>query len=500
MRKFWFGGILLAVILAAGLSIAWVNQQDARIEVGPAVALGQEKSLDQAITDSGQRALKQAINKVGQAVVRVDVTGKVDIKSPFDDFFNDPFFRRFFGEPFDIPRQQERRSLGSGLVIEYAGEKLVLTNAHVVDRATTIKVTSIDTRTWDAEVIGSDAELDIAVLRLKGESGDLAVAELGDSSTVEIGDWAIAIGNPLGLSYTVTLGIISARDRDIPKPSGVGYYRKLIQTDAAINPGNSGGPLVNAAGEVIAINTIIARSSGGIAIEGINFAIAINPIKEVLTQLVMTGKVTRAWLGVYIQDITPAMEEKFGVKAGEGVLVSDLIAGSPAKEAGIEGGDVITKVDGEPVGSSDDLISTISTKAVGTVVTLEIVRNKEPIHITVTLGERPSEEELYNKGAPSVKETKAVEKFGLTVGPVTESLAKRLGLQSPRGVVIMEVASGSKADWAGLKGDDVILEIDLQLIGSVDDWNAIVAEMTAEANPMFTILRDGRQRYISLGE
>jgi serine protease Do len=258
---------------------------------------------------------------------------------------------------------------------------------------------------------------------------------------------------------------------------------------------------VNAIGEVIGINTVIARSSGGIPIEGINFAISINPIREVLNQLVMTGKVTRGWLGVFIQDITPSMEEKFGVGAGEGVLVSDLIANSPAAEAGIEAGDVITKVADELVGTTDELIHTISLKPVGSVVILEIVRDKEVIRTEVTLGERPSENELYgDETTPGVTETQALEKFGLTVGPVTASLAARLGLQSPQGVVIMEVASGSKADWAGLEQNDVILEIDLRPIGSVDEWNAIVAEMDEEANPMFTILRDGRQRYMTLGE
>ncbi len=498
MRRMWIIGVAITLVLGLGIAISWL-EIPGRLTMEPSPVFAQEP-VDQTITNSGQAAIKQAITKVGPAVVRVDVTGTVDFSSPFDDFFNDPFFRRFFGEPFNIPQQRERRSLGSGLVIEYAGEKLVLTNAHVIDQATTILVTGIDSQTWDAEVVGSDTELDVAVLRLQGEVEDLPAAELGDSSTLEIGDWAIAIGNPLGLSYTVTLGIISALDRDIQKPDGIGFYRNLIQTDAAINPGNSGGPLVNATGEVIGINTAIARSSGGVAIEGINFAISINPVKEVLTQLVMTGKVTRGWLGVYIQDITPAMEEKFGVKAGEGVLVSDLIAGSPAAEAGIEAGDVITKVDDEPVGSTDELIHTISLKPVGTVVALEIIRNKEAIHTSVTLGEKPSEEELYGGETPGVTETKALERFGLTVGPVTASLAGRLGLQSPQGVVIMEVASGSKAYWAGLLQDDVILEIDLQPVGSVDDWNAIVAEMDEEANPMFTILRDGRQRYVTLGE
>lgn len=494
MSKVWIAGMLATLVLVTGLSVAWVGNQ------GGGVALAQEGSVQQAITDSGQAAIKEAIAKVGPAVVRIDVTGMVDVSSPFHDFFNDPFFRRFFGEPFNIPRQQERRAIGSGVVIEYAGEKLILTNAHVVDQATTVRVTSIEGRTWDAEVVGKDTKIDIAVLRLKGQTAELATVELGDSSAVEIGDWAIAIGNPLGLSYTVTLGIISALDRDIGKPTGVGRYENLIQTDAAINPGNSGGPLVNAAGQVIGINTAIARQSGGIAIEGINFAIAINAVKEVLDQLVMTGKVTRGWLGVYIQDITLAMEEKFGVKVGEGVLVSDVIAGSPAQEAGLASGDVVTKVDGEPVGSTDELQHTIMLKPIGTVIELEIVRNKEVLYLTVTLGERPSEEELYGSEVPGAVETQAVEKFGLTVGPVTASLAQRLGLHSTQGVVIMEVASGSRAYWAGLETDDVILEIDLQPVRSVDDWNTIVSEMEEDANPMFTVLRNGMTRFVTLGD
>jgi len=498
MRRTWIIGLAITIALGLGLSITWSNAPG-RLTVESTPVLAQQ-TVDQAITDSGQQAIKEAIAKVGPAVVRVDVTGVVDISSPFGDFFDDPFFRRFFGEPFDIPQQQERRSVGSGLVVEYAGERLVLTNAHVVDQATTIRVTSVDSRTYDAETIGSDEQLDVAVLRLEGDTETLATAELGNSSAVEIGDWAIAIGNPLGLSYTVTMGIISAINRDISKPNGVGRYDNLIQTDAAINPGNSGGPLVNAVGEVVGINTMIARqSSSGVAIEGINFAISINPVKEVLGQLVAAGKVTRAYLGVWYQEITSAMADKFGVQAGEGVVVSEVSAGSPADEAGIEPGDVITKVDGETV-SYDTLAQTIAFKPVGSPVELEIIRDGEAVVVPVTLSERPSEETLYGDETPGVTETEAAEKFGLTVGPVTATLAQRLGLQSPRGVVIMDVVSGSKADWGGLQRNDVILEIDLQPVDSVDEWNSLVVEMDEEASPMFTILRDGRQRYVTIGE
>ena len=445
-----------------------------------------------AIAASGQAAIKNAIAKVGPAVVRIDVTTTVEVSNPF---FNAPFFHYFFGEP-NIPQKQEERAIGSGLVVNYNGEKLVLTNEHVIDSATSIKVTSTSGKVWNATVVGSDKKLDIAVLRLKGDTSDLATAELGDSDAAEIGDWVIAIGNPLGLSYTVTLGIVSALHRQISKPDGIGYYEDLIQTDAAINPGNSGGPLVNAEGKVIGINTVIARQSQGIAIEGINFAVAINPVKAVLDQLVTKGKVVRGWLGVKVQDLTPAMADKFGVAAG--ALVADVIAGSPAETAGLKSGDVITAVDTKQVKSAADLVRIISGSPAGATVDLTIVRSKRTIHLQVTLQERPSEEELYGQSSPTTASTTAVKKFGITVGPVTPDVAQRLGLQSPRGVVIIKVEPGSRADWAGLEQDDVILEIDLQPIDSVDDWNKIVSKMADNANPMFTILRNGSTMFVTL--
>jgi serine protease Do len=499
MKRSWFIGILLTIIVAAGVSFTWLNNSDGRLAVRTTPVIAQDTSVNQAIADSGQAAVKNAIATISPAVMRIDVTGTAEVSSTFDDLFNDPFFRRFFGEP-QTPQPQERHSIGSGVVIDYAGEKLVLTNAHVIDGVTTIRATSPAGETWTAVVVGSDSQLDIAVLRLEGDTSHLATAQLGDSSALEIGDWAIAIGNPVGMSYTVTMGIISALDRDLQKPSGVGYYYNLIQTDAAINPGNSGGPLVNAFGKVVGINTLIARqSSNGVAIEGINFAIAIDPVKEILDQLVTTGRVTRAYLGVYIQDITPAMEEAFGVKVGEGVLVSDLIAGSPAEEAGIESGDVITKVDDEAIGSTDDLIHTISLQPVGTTVDLEIIRDKETRHFQVTLVEKPSEEEIYGAKTPEGSETAAVEKFGLTVGPITSALGQRLGLHSAQGVVIMDVAPSSRADWAGLEANDVIREINRQKVDSVDEWNAFVGEMDEETTLMLTILRNGRTYFVTLG-
>ncbi len=495
MRRNWILGTLLTLVLVVGLSLTWISSNTSGNLGSLGLTHARAGTLDQAISDSGQTAIKQAIHEVGPAVVKIDTT--VTVETPWLSSLNDPFLRRFFGEP-NVPQRQEQHALGSGVVIQDGASKLVLTNEHVIDQATTIRVTGADGTTWDAQVVGSDAQLDIAVLRLLGDTTGLSAATLGDSSTLDIGDWVIAIGNPLGLSYTVTLGIVSALDRDIGKPSGVGSYQNLIQTDAAINPGNSGGPLVNATGEVIGINTMIARESGGIAIEGINFAIAINEVKDVLDQLVATGKVARGWLGVSIQDLTPTMAEKFGIKAGEGVLVSDVIAASPAEKAGLASGDVIAKVNEEKVSSVDELSRIVALKAPGTTVNLEVVRNEEVLHLAVTLGTRPGEEELYGETAPSAVDTSAVEKFGLTVSPVTANVAQRLGLDSSQGVLIVQVEPGSRAYWAGLTKDDVILEVDRHPIDSLTTWNAIVSQLPDNGHPMFTIFRDGRTQFIVL--
>ncbi len=478
-KKLLTAGLLTLLVVALGLV--------------PVLA---QTSANQAIAASGQSAIKTAIAKVGPAVVQINVTATVTVNNPF---FNDPFFHYFFGIP-NTPQKQQERALGSGLVINYNGKKYVLTNEHVIDQATSIKVRSTTGKIWNATVVGSDKMLDIAVLHLEGDTSSLPTATLGDSSKLQLGDWVIAIGNPLGLSNTVTLGIVSALHRRILKPDGIGYYDNMIQTDAAINPGNSGGPLVNAAGQVVGINTVIARQAQGIAIEGINFAIAINPIKAVLGQLITTGKVVRGWLGVSIQDLTPSMAQKFGVKSTLGALVADVLAGSPAQKAGVKTGDIITAVDNQQVKSAADLEQIITSEPVGKKVDLTIIRAKKTIHIEVTLGARPSEAAIYGKGSTATSSAQAVKKFGITVGPVTPTVAQRLGLQSPQGVVIIKVDPGSRADWAGLQPDDVILEINLQPVNSVADWNAIVSKMPANANPMFTILRNGMTQFVTLGD
>lgn len=444
----------------------------------------------QGIAVSGQAAVKEAIQQAAPAVVRIDATKKV--ATWWEELLRDPFFRRFFGEP---PPGREVTSVGSGFIVDCQGGKYVLTNNHVVEGAESVRVTYQDGRILQASVIGSDAWLDLAVLSLR-DASELPAAPLGSSAALEVGDWVIAIGNPLGFDYTVTLGIVSALNRDVARPDGTGYYRGMIQTDAAINPGNSGGPLVNAQGEVVGMNALIARQTGtGIAVEGINFAVPIDEIKLALSQLVTEGRVTRAWLGVVIQDVLPGMEKQFGVAPGEGVVVADVVPDSPAERAGIQSGDVVVSVDGRPVHNTNELQTEIMYRGVGERVQVGIVRDGRELTLSVVLGERPLEEVVAPAPSPSEE---APQKFGLTVQDVTPELAQRYGLPRTEGVVVVAVESGSRAYWAGIREGDVILEVDRQPIHTLADWNQIVAEIPEDETVLLTVLRAGGRMFIPL--
>jgi len=442
------------------------------------VVLAQD--VQELIAASGQAAIKTAIARVAPAVVKVEATRRVS--TWWDQFFQDPFFRRFFGEP-----ETTQTSLGSGFVVEYGGKKYILTNYHVVEQAISIVVTSQTGDSWPAQVVGTDDLLDLAVLTVDG--ADLPAAPLGDSDALEIGDWVIAIGNPLGFSHTVTLGIVSALNRDVPKPDGSGYYRRMIQTDAAINPGNSGGPLVNAYGEVVGMNTIIARQTAtGLAVEGINFAVPINEIKLALAQIVEQGRVTRAWLGVYIQDVIPGMERQLGVR--EGALVTDVVANSPAAKAGIKSGDVIVAVDGQKIKNSNDLQMAIMYRRPGERVTVTVVRDKKTMTLEVVLEERPAE------GA--VSPGQGIRRFGITVQDLTAEVKNRYGITRDSGVVVVAVEPGSRAYWGGVQVGDVIVEVNRQAISSTADWNRIVSQIAEDEEVLLTIIRAGRTRFILL--
>lgn len=522
MRKSTLIGVIITILVGAGLTLSWISQPDQRLVLQTASVLAQdntspsgdetthsdsidesspaESSINQAITDSGQSAIKTAIAAVGPAVVRVDVTGTVEISSAISDLFNNPFFERYFGTPDETPQERTTQSLGSGFVFLYGNEKLVITNQHVIADADTIEITDNNGSTWSATVLGSDDVLDVAVLRLEGDTSSLPSVTLGDSDSIEIGDWAIAIGSPLGLSYTVTMGIISATGRDIEKPSGVGNFTNLIQTDAAINPGNSGGPLVNARGEVIGINTMIARnSSTGIAIEGINFAIAINGINAVLDQLVEDGEVQRGWLGVQHAEISPSTIDAFDLDLDPeqtGTVVVYVFPGDPADVAGMQEGDIILQVGDMVIEDAENLNREVALLAAGSEVDFVILRDGDQITLTVTMGLRPSEEELltYEGQVPATDDSESF--LGITVGPVSSALARALGLNSTDGVVIMKIEPGSKADEAELVVGDVILEIDHEGIAGVEDWASTVSEFDGSDAVTLTIYRNGQLRFI----
>jgi len=323
--------------------------------------------------------------------------------SPFEQFFGDDFFRRFFG---DIPeRQFEQKSLGSGFIISEDG--YIFTNNHVVEKADEILVKLSDEKEYKAKVVGTDQNIDIALLKIEPD-GRLPVVTLGDSSRLRVGDWVVAIGNPFGLNQTVTAGIVSAKGRVI----GAGPYDDFIQTDASINPGNSGGPLFNLAGEVVGINTAIVAQG-----QGIGFAIPVNMARDVLDDLKTRGKVVRGWLGVSIQEISEDIAKNLNLKSREGALVADVFEGDPADKAGLRTGDVIVRIDGEKIKDTHDLLQKIARMRVGQKTSVQVLRNGKEMTFSITVSERPDQERLIARGKTS-------QYLGMTVQEITPEIAR----------------------------------------------------------------------------
>ncbi len=309
-------------------------------------------------------------------------------RTPLEEFFGEEFFRRFFGGP----REFIQRSLGSGVIVDRSG--IALTNHHVIEGATEIEVVTADGRKHRARVVGSDPKSDLAVLRILGGT-DYPAARLGDSDAVQVGDWVLAIGSPFGFQQTVTAGIISAKGRVL----GQGPFDDFLQTDAAINPGNSGGPLVNMQGEVVGINTAIVSRSGGSL--GIGFAIPINLAKKIYTELTTRGRVARGWLGVSVQPLTAELAKSFGAPDESGVLVADVMEGSPAHRSGLRAGDIILEVNGRRVTAPSDLQRAIGLAGPGSRARLKLWRDRAEHSVEVTLGEAPEEGEA--RPAPAAK-------------------------------------------------------------------------------------------------
>jgi serine protease Do len=462
----------LGSVVAIGLSLALVN---------PAItpALAQPSKATASASTGSFAKLAEAVKP---AVINVSARTKAaPARGPREERPGDEFFKRFFP---DTPERSPRRGLGSGVIVDPSG--IALTNAHVVEDAATIEIVTIDGSKHPAKVLGLDKKTDLAVLQIEGGAKKYPFVSLGDSDEAQVGDWVIAVGSPFGLQATVTSGIISAKARQI----GAGPYDDFIQTDAAINPGNSGGPLVNMRGEVIGINTAIV--SGG---SGIGFAIPSNLAKRVASELRTSGKVTRGYLGVSLQPLSPDLAASFGVKEGKGALVADVSADSPAARAGLKSGDVITEFNGKKVEDPSALARAVAVAKPGETGKLTVWRDRQQTTVDVKLGEMPGER---TAAAPSERGGgKGATPFGLAVQPVTPEIARQLELKNPTGVVVTRVEPSSPAEAAGVQRGDVIVEIDKKPVKSMEDFEKLAAQ-SAGKQVLMRVQREGSALYIAM--
>ncbi|MCD4734338.1 trypsin-like peptidase domain-containing protein [bacterium] len=433
------------------------------------------------------RAMEDGFATVAEEVSPAVVYIEVSLDS--DDYENYLFDLWGFGE---MPEQQ---AAGSGVIIDSAG--YVLTNAHVVHAATNIQVTLADERIYEAELVGSDPDSDVAIIRLlDADAGELPAARLGNSDDLRVGQWVLAIGSPFGLQQSVTAGIVSAVGRN---QMGLAQYEDFIQTDASINPGNSGGPLVNLSGEVIGINSAI-RSGGGYGEAyniGIGFAIPINMAGEIAADLRANGSVRRGWLGVSIQNMTPEIAAALDLTEHGGALVSEVLPDSPAAAAGLQVGDVIIALDGESIHDSADLKNRVARLTVDERRYFVINRDGREREIRVLIGERPADLAAYYRELPEENSAR-VSSLGLAVQSLDDDLAAELGLSVPQGVVVTDVERGSAADEAGIYRGDVILQYDREDVSDAEHFSSLT-RMVEEGEPILVLIwRDGRTVFLTI--
>jgi serine protease Do len=454
------------------------------------------------------KAFASVARAVSPSVVFIQVEGKASpiairgFSSPFGEEwpFGDDLFERFFGDRFSgipkMPKQEvpkgDRRAIGQGSGFVFAAKDgllsdktYILTNNHVVEDAEKIRVKFQNGREFNAKVTGRDPQSDVAVLEIK--TGGLPSLRWGNSSDLEVGEWVVAIGNPFGLSHTLTVGVVSAKGRT---SVGINDYEDFIQTDAAINPGNSGGPLVNLDGEVVGINTAIFSRSGGYM--GVGFAIPSNLAEAIANQLIERGEVTRGYLGIMIQQLTPELAESFDIDSGKGILVAQVSEDSPAEKAGLRQGDVIVEYRGEPVTDVGGFRNRVSLTAPGSTETVTVLRGGKRKTLQVTIG-RLTEDKLIAQGP-----AQSADEIGLTVQTLTAQLAEQFDAKPGEGVVVTEVRPGSIAAMAGIETGSVILQVNREQVGSAADFQRAVKQAASDKRVLLLVRKGSMQRYVAL--
>ena len=483
-RRYYLGAALLVLVglviglgLSAGFNWQWVSKAERSgfpVSAGPGAAIPQSPFVT-------------VVDKALPAVVFIDVRKKVETGAGSDDP-QDELFRRFFGDQGQR-RPQRVPSSGSGFIVDEQGH--ILTNNHVVSNASDITVTLNDKRTFKATVVGTDPETDVAVIKIEGDR--LPVLRLGDSDNIRVGDWAIAIGNPLGmLRGSVTVGVVSARGRsDLQIFGGTPNFQDFIQTDASINFGNSGGPLCDILGEAIGINTAINPSG-----QGIGFAIPINLAKHVAEQLVAHGKVARAWLGVQLADLTPEIAEGFGIKSDNGVVISSVLKDQPAERAGLRRNDVIVEYDGQPVTDLQKFRLRVADTPVGRHVPVAILRDGKRMDMTVTLGPREQNQVASNTEPlePAKGESSAA---GLSVRDLTPE--EKTQAEVKNGVMVTDVKEESPADDAGISPNDVIEEVGGRPVQNAAGFTQLLKDAKAKGkHAVLLVHRGSNTQFVAL--
>ena len=432
---------------------------------------------------AGLPSFADLVEKLSPSVVNIRTTQTVKSGGgsagnfPFRFFGNDDFFQRFFGEMPE--REFKQNSLGSGFIISRDG--YIFTNHHVVAKADKIKVKLANGKEYDAEIKGRDANTDLALIKIDADE-DLPAIKLGDSDKLRVGDWVFAIGSPFGLEHTVTAGIVSAKGRTI----GSGPYDNFIQTDASINPGNSGGPLFNLDGEVVGINTAIVAQG-----QGIGFSVPVNIAKSILNDLKTKGSVTRGWLGVSIQDITPDIASNLKLKDRKGALVGQVFEGDPADKAGVKTGDIIIAIDGQTVQDTHELLRIVAALPVGKKVDLKVLREGTEKTLSLDVAERKDARERAKAGNTS-------EQLGMVVQEITPDIARHFGLSQKGGVIVTDVKQGSPADEGGLKAQDIILQVNRVKITSLKAFAEEISRIGKNETLMLLIKRDDNTLFLTI--